>query len=118
MKLSHEKSDGTQADLFTYKTGDFDTSAVILGVFTRCGSWWEFTPIGKASIGRTVKEVVLAIYFGEVSVKQAVAGKFYKFYTWVTEGRNLAASDRPVCGKSTSDCYVEIKHKYVPSWST
>eukprot|EP00210_Caulerpa_lentillifera_P000044 g43.t1 len=111
MKLSHVKCDGKSSDLFTYKTKEeFDTSAVIMGIFIRSGSWWEFSPIGKPSIGRTVKEVVLAIYLGEVTVKEAAAGKSYKIHTWVTEGRDLAASDRPVCGQATSDCYVEIKY--------
>eukprot|EP00210_Caulerpa_lentillifera_P009730 g9279.t1 len=78
-------------------------------MFVRRECWWEFNPIGKASIGRTVKEVIFTVLLGDVSEKKAVIGKSYKIYAWVSEGRDMPASDRPICGKATSDCYVEIK---------
>eukprot|EP00210_Caulerpa_lentillifera_P003843 g3671.t1 len=108
MKLSHNQ-EGTEKDLFVFKTGEFQTAAVIMGMFVRRECWWEFNPIGKASIGRTVKEVIFTVLLGDVSEKKAVIGKSYKIYAWVSEGRDMPASDRPICGKANSDCYVEIK---------
>lgn len=108
MRLSHGHSD---KELFAFKTGDFETAAVVMGMFSRRESWWEFTPIGKPFIGRTVKQVIFNLHLGNVAQKTATVGKSYKIFTWVKEGHDLAASDRPVYGKSTSDCFVEIKYK-------
>ena len=111
MKLSWDDEDKKSHDLLSFKARSFDTSAAILGVFTRVGSWWKFTAIGETASGRTVKEVVYTMSLDQVILEPAVLAKRYRIYTWAVEGTNLAASDRPYFGPKTSDCFVEIKYK-------
>ena len=111
MKFTHTDDSLKDQDLFKFSTGSFDTAAAVVGKFSRTGPWWNFTAIGEESVGRTVKEVVYNMTLDKIVNAKSEPVKDMKVYAWVTEGKNLAASDYSPCGPRTSDCFVEIKFR-------
>lgn len=106
VKLSHGDK-----DLLRFDAGNFQSTACVLGVFARLGSWWMFKALGEAAIGRTAKEVINNLVLDEIIPAAADISKEMSVHTWATEGHGLAASDFSITGRRTSDCFVEIKFK-------
>lgn len=98
-------------DLFKFETPRFETSAAVIGAFCRLGAWWSFKPLAHAAIGRTVKEVVYHKTLNQIISESQNTVRYTKVSTRAVEGHKLAASDRSLFGKRTSDCFVEIKFR-------
>lgn len=88
-----------------------DASAVVMGIFTRRGAWWNFAAVGKSGRGRTVKEIVATTPLDTVVRPVSFHAEPKRVYLWATEAKEVAASDFPMFGPQTSDCFVEIIYK-------
>lgn len=89
-------------------TGTDDSAAAIMGIMTRKGAWWNFRAIGKSGRGRTVKEIVSYTPLETLTEINSVAAKSNGVYLWAAEATDVAASDFPMFGPKSSDCFVEI----------
>jgi len=103
LKLSHENK-----EIVKFKTPNFDTASAALGILSRSGPWWTFKALGSTAVGRTVKEIVYNMTLDQIVKEPVAAVQDMKVMAWAVEGSNLAASDRPVSGPLSSDCFVEI----------
>ncbi|GMH36836.1 hypothetical protein BSKO_04709 [Bryopsis sp. KO-2023] len=88
--------------------GTEDSAAAIMGIMTRKGAWWNFKAVGKSGRGRTVKEIVSYTPLETLTEINSVSAKSSGVYLWASEANDVAASDFPMFGKKSSDCFVEI----------
>lgn len=88
-------------------------SALIVGVFTRKGAWWNFHALGMSGRGRTIKEIVATTALQSIVKPASADAKPRRVYLWAIEAKDVAAADFPMFGEKSSDCFAEIICKYV-----
>lgn len=85
-----------------------DASAVVMGLFSRKGAWWEFCAVGKAGRGRTIKEIVSSTPLNTIVKPVSSNAAPMRVFIWAVEANNVAAADAPMFGPKTSDCFAEV----------
>lgn len=94
-------------------------SALVMGIFTRKGAWWNFHALGMSGRGRTIKEIVATTPLDSILKPASADAKPRRVYLWAVEAKEVAAADFPSFGEKSSDCFVEVICKYVKAltWS-
>ncbi|GMH45750.1 hypothetical protein BSKO_13713 [Bryopsis sp. KO-2023] len=101
--------------MFRYNLSELSGKAMIMGILSRHGAYWQFTALGQPCTGRTIVDILgdrENLRYMEAS--PTFPPKAYVLHLAVTKGRNLVARDsKRLLRKATSDPLVKIKYRSI-----
>lgn len=108
---------GKQKDhvMFRYNLSELSGKAMIMGVLSRHGAYWQFTALGQPCTGRTIVDILS----DRDNLRYMIASpsflpKAYVLRVGVKKGRGLVARDRKrLFRKPSSDPLVKIKYRSI-----
>jgi len=113
VRMMHGKPKYNGHVLCSYSLTDMEGYAMLMGLLTRKGAYWNFRALGLPATGRTIDALIQdpenLICLSEVT---SVAPEFRRISVQVVQGSNLAAKDTGMFSrKRSSDPYFIIRFR-------